>query len=788
MGRQVKRALWLMNHTTLRRFEVPMLIEMGFEVYCPNMFPYDEGNMSASVTREFDSTLTISCEQLDILNKVDFYRELPREIVELINREFDIVFIGFFPEQFRSVVSHFKGIIVFQAFGLAAGSTYTRILEQYVGYSIFESIKKAGKRFVFGQAYENLAEIECELLQKNAVYLPLGLKNAYVNNKWKGTDKRILFVCPRIQSTTYFGNIYKKFKKDFEGFEYVVGGAQPIDDHSDPRILGFVSDEQYEYNMTQLAVMFYHSQENRHLHYHPIEAVKNGMPLIFMANGLLDELGGKNLPGRCETIAEARKKIARILKGDKNFIQEVTQSQTVLLTPFTEKYCKEIWIKAFQGINVKITQLMAKGQETPPKRIAVVLTEGYTGGVLDVTLRLVKALKRGIETFHSNTQLIFAYVNLPVFTQKDYFAPVRDMGIPIRSFEWKAISYQYMKNYCALIGAGEPDSEGQDYYIMDDGMQMFEDCDGFVFSVDRCPGRIFLTKPHVVLVHDYLQRYMTYVYGNCYEDNVLYMARTAVRTLVMSPPTYQDAIMYAGLPESKLELIPLMFELMPELKETQQTQKTQSNGKKSFGGKEEKPEEYFLWSTNLGEHKNHIMAIRALSSYYNEGGRLKCYMTGVGTDLFDPNSTEEGSEYVQKVRNLIRQEALEEHLKFCGNMSKSKYVQTLRQAKFFMHPGLMDNGNMTAVDAASVGVPTISSNYPQMKYYEEYMHLHMRFFDPYSEKSLKNVLLQTEQDYEVLREQLPSRDELQQYTIEETYRKIFLAIEEAFKLNRGEAE
>ena len=231
--------------------------------------------------------------------------------------------------------------------------------------------------------------------------------------------------------------------------------------------------------------------------------------------------------------------------------------------------------------------------------------------------------------------------------------------------------------------------------------------------------------------------------------------------------------MYAGLPESKLELIPLMFELMPELKETQQTQKTQSNGKKSFGGKEEKPEEYFLWSTNLGEHKNHIMAIRALSSYYNEGGRLKCYMTGVGTDLFDPNSTEEGSEYVQKVRNLIRQEALEEHLKFCGNMSKSKYVQTLRQAKFFMHPGLMDNGNMTAVDAASVGVPTISSNYPQMKYYEEYMHLHMRFFDPYSEKSLKNVLLQTEQDYEVLREQLPSRDELQQYTIEETYRKIF---------------
>lgn len=99
---------------------------------------------------------------------------------------------------------------------------------------------------------------------------------------------------------------------------------------------------------------------------------------------------------------------------------------------------------------------------------------------------------------------------------------------------------------------------------MDDGMQMFDDCDGFVFIVDRAPCRVFLKKPHILLVHDYLQRYVD-IFHSFYEDCIMYLARTADRTLVMSPPTYRDAVMYAGLPEEKLKLIPLMFELMPQI-------------------------------------------------------------------------------------------------------------------------------------------------------------------------------------------------------------------------------
>lgn len=762
------RALWLMNHFTLRQFEVPLLIEMGFEVYCPNSFPYDEGNMSASVDRQYDKTLSIDAETLEKLNQIDFYGELSRDAISLINTHFDIVFMGFFPEQFYSIVANFEGVIIFQPFGLAAGATYTDILYQTVGPKVFEALRMASGRFFFGQAYRNLDKIEGEYFQEHAIYLPLGLKNAYVTRRWRGGDNRILFVCPRIYSTQYFGNIYKEFKKNFSGYDYVVGGAQPINDKSDRHIVGFVDDQEYEYNMTHLGVMFYHSRERRHLHYHPLEAVKNGMPLIFMSGGMLDELGGKNLPGRCETIGEARKKIDRIFLNDQKFIEEIIKSQEGLLHDFTYDFCKETWRDSFLRVWSSLGRYGRTNRKKKSKKVAVLLTEGYTGGVLDVTLRMVYALHRGIQESGSNTQLVFGYRDLQVFSEKDYFAPIRDLGISIRPFLCNVVGKEYIKNCLQLIGGFNPQVEQDEYCVFDDGIQGFDDCDAVLFVVDRCPARIFLKKPHVVLVHDYLQRYMPYVYGSFYEDCVLRMARESVRTLVMSPPTYTDAIMYAGLEKKKLALIPLMFDLI-RIPETRQST-------------EDEPEDYFIWSTNLGEHKNHLMALKALAGYYNAGGRLKCYITGVGTDAFDPESDVEVSPYVAKIRKLIERESLAEKLVFCGNMSKTKYIHVLRLAKFFMHPGLMDNGNMTAVDAACLGVPTISSNYPQMRYYEEYMHLNIRFFDPYSEKSLTETLLKTENDYEILKQGLPTREELELFTIGNTYKDIYCAVADALKL------
>ena len=53
--RKDQRIVWLLNHTTLREFEVPLMRRLGLEVYCPKRFPRNPDNRSASVSDEFDS-------------------------------------------------------------------------------------------------------------------------------------------------------------------------------------------------------------------------------------------------------------------------------------------------------------------------------------------------------------------------------------------------------------------------------------------------------------------------------------------------------------------------------------------------------------------------------------------------------------------------------------------------------------------------------------------------------------------------------------------------------------
>lgn len=115
-------------------------------------------------------------------------------------------------------------------------------------------------------------------------------------------------------------------------------------------------------------------------------------------------------------------------------------------------------------------------------------------------------------------------------------------------------------------------------------------------------------------------------------------------------------------------------------------------------------------------------------------------------------------------------------------MSKEQYFSVLKNARFFMHPGFADNGNMTAIDAAFLGVPTITSDYPAMRYYEETMQLNMRFFSPFKVKELSELLMKMESDYEKQARLLPTVDELEKYTVKYTYKNLFHTVIDVFKL------
>lgn len=100
---------------------------------------------------------------------------------------------------------------------------------------------------------------------------------------------------------------------------------------NDQNVLGFLPKEEHDRNMREFRVMFYHSTEPNRIHYHPFEAIRAGMPLVFMAGGMLNRFGGANLPGRCRSFQEARKKIERILNDDGELIEKIRQTQYRLL-------------------------------------------------------------------------------------------------------------------------------------------------------------------------------------------------------------------------------------------------------------------------------------------------------------------------------------------------------------------------------------------------------------------------------------------------------------------------
>lgn len=744
----VKRALWLLNHTTLRHFEVPLLEKLGYEVYLPKMFPYDEGNMSASVDWSYDSKLSIPKEALDILNKTDFYAALPDEVTRIMNQYFDIAIFGFFPKQLSELIFSFQGNLILRPFGLSNGINYTSLTIENCGVHIIQRLEKIRDRFWFGQAYENLSEIEQGVYKHKAVTLPIGLKNAYVSDSWIGNDSRVLFICPRINTSPYFNQIYKNFKKNFGRLPHLIGGAQPI--HvQDKNVAGYLPKAEFDHLMNNLKVMFYHSQEKRHLHYHPLEAVKVGMPLIFMAGGMLDHLGGETLPGRCRSIKEAQRKINRVLSGDLKFIEQVRKSQSVLLEQVTENSCVKIWRENFQKIE-KSQSLIRESENK--KKIVLFLPILYRGGTLDTIKHYAKMIKMGAQSDGKQIDVIFAHIKSSVYSENE-FNDLTSLGISVRQYNWEVVNSSRLKAIQHLIGYNAPISE-QEYLIPNDGINNFIDCDYWMIVSDRLEKPIAPIRPYCILITDYIQRYVPQMFGEYYEHSFIQSVRNATLVLANTPQTAEDCVQYAGVSRERVKLAPLVVELNQTVVPKSKTNK-----------------DYFIWTTNRALHKNHLRTLEGILEYVQNDGKLRCVVTGVDTELFniekELDSSASTNEYINSIRNvIIRNPVLKEKIKFMGELHKNQYYKVLAGAKFLLHNVLIDNGTFCAIEAAEVGVPTLSSDYPAMRYISERFSLNCDFFNPYNTNELTEKLFQMEMSYEEKKNDLPSHKNLKRFSWE----------------------
>ncbi|MGD9713065.1 MAG: glycosyltransferase [Thermomicrobiales bacterium] len=337
------RLLWIVNHKTLMDAEVPIFERLGFSVFIPKLVPDDPGYRSARIEFRYDHDLQLPAAALSVLNRHEFYTaSWSPTLTLIINRYFDglITSVSGFSVPVYEAIRKFQGLIVARVFGREDPARYTTFFDD----AQLDAVNDMRSRFVFGQGFGNLAQIEDGRLAARAKTLPLAVPPLVWDRAgtWKGTQATVLLLCPNIRDSPYYARVYEGIKAEFGRFPHVIMGRQNIRP-ADPAVLPYMTDGELLDLYSRVAAFAYPSLEPRHVHYSPVEAMIVGCPVLYMKGGMLDFLAGNPLPGMCRTMDEMQDKIARLLESDVELRDAIIASQQSIVDTFSTDVSQSRW-------------------------------------------------------------------------------------------------------------------------------------------------------------------------------------------------------------------------------------------------------------------------------------------------------------------------------------------------------------------------------------------------------------------------------------------------------------
>jgi glycosyltransferase involved in cell wall biosynthesis len=266
-------------------------------------------------------------------------------------------------------------------------------------------------------------------------------------------------------------------------------------------------------------------------------------------------------------------------------------------------------------------------------------------------------------------------------------------------------------------------------------------------------------RPYALVVYDYLQRYVK-LFPTGTDQPFLASARAAERVLVTTRFTEQDALAYAGVPKEKVVRVPMLAPEFPS------AERASSNAGAP----------YFLWTTNFGPHKNHYNAMSALRDYYELlGGRLDCRVSGVDSG----NLLKSHLPHLKSLAAMVSgSRLLSKRLRLLGEMQDALYRRQLAKAAFLWHPARIDNGTFSVVEAAHLGVPSLSSKYPAMEEIDKQFGLSLTWMDATQPNEMARQLKWMEEHARSVRDHLPSKTDLAQNGVERVACEYWRALRE----------
>lgn len=386
----------------------------------------------------------------------------------------------------------------------------------------------------------------------------------------------------------------------------------------------------------------------------------------------------------------------------------------------------------------------------PPPTIAVILPVGYRGG----TLRLVMNVVRHIAS-HQGARVVFGLPEGHQTAIEDEISELKRScpRAEVRPFTWKRLSRENAAGVVHAAGLSVNHFISDTYQIPVDNRTNFCDCDFWFFISDRLEYPLVPLRPYGILVTDHLQRYVPDIFElpmyrtqSAIPWNFMRNVRNADVVVATSTGTLGDVISYSGCLGTAIQM-PTTIDLDHFLQLVDMSDRPATSTTSQA---------YCAWVTNSSQHKNHPRMIRAIRTYYETlGGELDFVVTGLWTDLFDPNLPEEriGTRrpqwdfpYIRDVRTLVREKLGPwlNRIHWKGSLDDRDYASVLRRSQFLIHNVLADNGTFSVVEAAILGRPAVSSDYPQMRELDRQFGLGLKFFDPMDVTSTAHAIKDAE--------------------------------------------
>ena len=385
--------LYLLNHKTLTDFEVPIIIKQGFGVFIPKIYTgLSKGESIAfdSVYSYDNSLINVNETDFKYLCNIEFFNSKDifnnTTLFDIINFNFKAIFLTLLHvDSIKYISENFKGQIYVRFFGLGGEHSYYHILkDNNINVKQLKNVK-----YIF--SYKEILDFEKSkhnfFNNNNSFYVPLGLPDTIVekyNNIHNINNiNKFVFICSKINLCPYYTNIYNQFNNLFklnkDNFIILGKDNENIKD-IDTRIINNLPDNDYYKTISNCKAMYYHSKEPRHLHYHPLEAIIIGIPIIFHSENLLSTYL-YNSPGKCNSDKEVLEKFTRIINNDYNFINSIIEYQNILKEILTSNYNIRTFDMVFKDIN-KITSM----EITPAMGIGDIIIEKLKSNSNNITI------------------------------------------------------------------------------------------------------------------------------------------------------------------------------------------------------------------------------------------------------------------------------------------------------------------------------------------------------------------------------------------------------------------